>query len=122
MDEQKQKFEYYLVEQIAACRQRSKLLAEDGRMDEGNFEKIRANVYEIFKTILSAAERVCGKDDVAVRRFFMEKVEQLPTSGAAAYEAAQQNGDVERMHMEGIKLDAIREIRYMYRQIWGEAI
>ncbi len=122
MDEQKQKFESYLVEQIAACRQRSKLLAEDGRMDEGNFEKIRANIYEIFKTIFSAAERVCGKDDVAVRRFFMEKVEQIPTSWTAAYEAAQQNGDVERMHMERIKLDAIREIRYMYRQIWGEAI
>lgn len=122
MDERKQKFEAYLEEQIAACRQRGKLLAEDGRTDEGNFEKIRANVYEIFKTILSVAERVCGKDDMAVKRFFLEKAEQIPASWAAAYETAQQNGDVERMHMEGIKLDAIREIKDMYRQIWEEAI
>ena len=39
MNEQQQKFESYLDEQIAACKQRSKLLAEDERMDEGKFEK-----------------------------------------------------------------------------------
>lgn len=73
MGEQQQKFALYLEEQIAACKERGRLLAADARMDEGNFEKIRANVYEIFKTILSAAERVCGKDDLARGVFSYKK-------------------------------------------------
>ena len=121
MNEQQRKFESYLDEQIAACKQRSKLLAEDDRVDEGNFEKVRANVYEIFKTILSVAERICGKDDSAKRGFFLQKAEQIPTSWTASYEKAEQNGDVEKMHIEGIKLDTIQEIKDMCMQIWGEA-
>ena len=120
MSEQQRKFESYLDEQIASCKQHSKQLAEDDRMDEGNFEKVRANVYEIFKTILSVAERVCGKDDSAKRSFFLQKVEQIPTSWAASYEKAKQNGDVEKMHIEKIKLDTIREIKDMCMQIWEE--
>lgn len=120
MNEQQRKFECYLDEQIAACKQRGKRFAADDRMDEGNFEKIRANVYEIFKTILSAAEKVCGKDDLAKKRFFLQKVEQIPTSWTASYEKAKQHGDVGQMHIESIKLDTIREIKNQYMQIWEE--
>ena len=120
MNEQQRKFEFYLDEQIAACKQRSKLLAADDRIDEGNFEKIRANIYEIFKTILSVAERICGNDDLARRDFFLQKAEQIPASWAASYEKARQNGDVEKMHIESIKLDTIQEIKDMCMQIWEE--
>lgn len=119
MDKQ-QKFEFYLDEQIVACKQRSKLLAEDDRMDEGNFEKVRANVYEIFKTILSVAERACGNDDLAKKRFFLQKTEQIPMSWANSYEKAKQNRDAEKMHIESIKLDTIQEIKDMCMQIWEE--
>lgn len=120
MNEQQQKFELYLDEQIAACKQRIKLLTEDDRMDEGNFEKVRANVYEIFKTILSVAERVCIKDALAKRRFFLQKAEQIPTSWKTSYENAKQHGDVQKMHIEGIKLDTVQEIKDMCMQIWEE--
>lgn len=120
MNEQQRKFESYFDEQITACQQRSKMLAEDDRMDEGNFEKIRVNVYEIFKTILSAAERVCEKDELAKRAFFLQKAEQIPTSWRASYETAKQNGDVRKMHIESIKLDTIQEIKDMCMQIWEE--
>ena len=121
MTEQQRKFESYLDDQIAACKQRSKLLAEDNRMDEGNFEKVRANVYEIFKTILSVAERVCGTDDSAKKAFFSQKAEQIPTSSTASYEKARENGDVEKIHIERIKLDTVREIKDMCMRIWGES-
>ena len=120
MNEQQQKFESWLDEQIAACKQSSKLLAEDDRIDEGNFEKIRANVYEIFKTILSVAERVCGKDNLAKRRFFLQKAEQIPASWTTSYEKAKQNGDVKKMHIESIKLNTIQEIKDMCMQMWEE--
>ena len=120
MGEQQQKFALYLEEQIAACKERGRLLAADARMDEGNFEKIRANVYEIFKTILSAAERVCGKDDLAKRRFFLQKAEEIPMNRKASYEKAEQQGDVEKMHIERIKIDTIQEIKDRCMQIWEE--
>lgn len=122
MNERQQKFELYLDEQIAACKQRSKQLTADERMDESNFEKVRANVYEIFKTILSAAESVCGKDDLAKKRFFLQKVEQLPASWMTSYETAKQHGDVKKMHIESIKLDTVQKIKDMYTQIWEETI
>ena len=122
MNERQQKFELYLDEQIAACKQRSKQLTADERMDESNFEKVRANVYEIFKTIFSAAERVCGKDDLAKKRFFLQKVEQLPSSWMTSYETAKQHGDVKKMHIESIKLDTVQKIKDMYTQIWEETI
>ena len=65
MNKKQQEFELYLDEKIAACKQRSKQLTADDRTDEGNFEKVRANVYEIFKTILSVAEKVCKEDELA---------------------------------------------------------
>lgn len=122
MNEQQRKFASWLEEQAAACKQRGRLLAEDDRTDEGNFEKIRANVYEIFKAVLSAAGKVCGEDNAAKRRFFLEKAEQIPASWAASCENAKQNDDVEKMHIERIKLDTIQEIKAMCAQIWRETV
>ena len=133
MNEQQRKFELYLDGQITECRQHSKLLAADERVEEGNFEKVRANVYEIFKTILSAAEKVCGKDDGARKRFFLQKTDEIPANWTTSYEEAkkqgvkfglwiepEKQGDVEKMHIESIKLDTVREIKEMCMQIWEE--
>lgn len=120
MRDQQQKFESYLEKQATACHRRGKSLAEDGRIDEGNFEKVRANVYEIFKTILSVGERLHGADEEAQRRFFLERAEQIPASWSDSYEKAKENGDMEKMHIESVKLDTIREIKEMCAQIWGE--
>ncbi|MCM1118272.1 MAG: hypothetical protein NC543_02790 [bacterium] len=122
MNEQQRKMELCLDEQIAASKQRSMLLAADDRADEANLEKVRINVYGIFKTILSAAERVCGEDDLAKKRFFLQKAEQIPTSWMTSYEKAKKHGDIEKMHIESIKLDTIQEIKDMYMQIWEETI
>lgn len=122
MNELQRKLTSWFDEQIMVCKQRSELLAADDRTDEGNMEKIRANVYEIFKTILSVAEKTCGKDDSAMKHFFLQKAEQIPVNWAAAYEKAKQHGDVEKMHIESIKLDTIREIKDMFLQIWEGTI
>ena len=52
----------FLEQKIAACEEKRKRLQEDGYSDEADFEKIRANVYDIFKTVLSAAAK--QHDDV----------------------------------------------------------
>lgn len=122
MSERQQKFECWLEEQIAACKQRGRRLQADDRTDEANFEKIRANVYDIFKTVLSVAGRVCGEDERARKAFFSQRAEQIPASWEASYETARQNGDAAKMHIETIKLDTIREIREMCMQVWGDTV
>ncbi len=57
----------YFDEQIAACAARSQALLADDRTDESNFEKIRANVYDIFRTMLSVAVAAGKGDANAVR-------------------------------------------------------
>lgn len=122
MSEQQQKLTIFFDERIAACKQRSRILIEDDRVDEGNIEKIRANVYDIFKTILSVAEKTGGKDESAVKRFCLQKAEQIPMNWEAAYEKAKRNGDMEKMHLESVKLDTIRKIKDMFLQTWEETI
>ena len=120
MNEQHRIFESYLEEQIAACNLRGALLTADGRPDEGNFEKIRANIYEIFKTILPVSEKVHEKDDSAKKDFFLQKTGQIPKDWADSYEKARQHGDDKKMHIERIKLDTAREIKDTYLKIWEE--
>ena len=45
----------WFEERIALCAQRRQALLADDRGDEATFEKVRANVYDIFRTVLSAA-------------------------------------------------------------------
>lgn len=116
------KLNCYFEEQIAMCGQRTEELLADARTDEANFEKIKANVYDIFRTILSVAVKSSKGDPVTVRRFFLQKTEQIPSNWMAAFEAAKQHNDVIKMQIEQIKLDTIHEIEETFANIWeGEA-
>ena len=56
------KMDRWLEEKIRRCGRRSQTLRADDRADEAAFEKIRANVYDIFRTILSVAEKLLARD------------------------------------------------------------
>ena len=91
----------YLEERIAACRQKEAALVADSRADEAVFEKIRANVYEIFLTIWNMGR---GED------FFREKLEAIPKNWQAAYDRAKTHEDIAAMTLEIVKLDTAKEI------------
>ena len=119
MIEQKvSKLNSYFEEQIAMCDQRNKELIADDRTDESTFEKVKANVYDIFRTILSVAVKTSKGDPDAVRRFFVQKTEQIPSSWVTAYEKAKQHNDAVKMCLEQIKLDTIGEIKENFAKIW----
>ncbi len=120
MKERVLKVNKYFDQQIAQCDQRIQALQADERRDEANLEKVRANVYDIFRTILSVAEKTCKDDPDGVKRFFVKKTEQIPSSWAASYEQAQKHGDAVKMQIERIKLDTIEEIRQQFAQVWEE--
>lgn len=119
MIEQKvSKLNDYFEGQIALCGQRNKELLADERMDEATFEMVKANVYDIFRAILSVAVKTCKGDPDAVQRFFVQKAEQIPSSWSAAYDKAKQHNDAVKMCLEQVKLDAIGEIKENFAMIW----
>lgn len=122
MIEQKvSKLNRYFEEQIAMCNQRNKKLLDDERPDEATFEKVKANVYDIFRTILSVAVKTSNGDPDAVRRFFVQKTEQILSSWVTAYDKAKQHNDTVKMCLEQIKLDTIGEIKENFAKTWEGA-
>ncbi len=111
----------YFDEKITICGQRNKELLADERIDEATFEKVKANVYDIFRTILSVAGKTCKGDPEAIRRFYMQKTEQIPSNWVAAYDKAKQHNDAVKMQIEQIKLDTIGEIKDSFAEIWEGA-
>lgn len=45
----------FFDERMEGCRERQRRLQGEDRGDEANFERIRENVYDIFKTVVSVA-------------------------------------------------------------------
>ncbi len=114
------KLNNYFEQQISMCEQHSKELLADDRKDEANFEKVKANVYDIFRTIFSVALKN-NKDSDAVRCFFEQKTDQIPSNWVIAYEKAKQHHDDEKMHLEQLKLDTVAKIKEDFIKIWEGA-
>lgn len=106
----------FLEERMQNCRERAAELEKDFRKDEAVFEKVRENVYDIFKTVWTVAEKQHGADEMAVRTFFESRLTQIPSSWEASLEKAQQHGDEEKILMEEIKLAVICDIRAAFDQ------
>ena len=92
----------YFDAQIAVCQEREAVLAADDRKDEAVFEKIRANVYDIFRTVWKL-----NRGDA----FFQEKLNTIPQNWQTAYEKAREHGDTAAMALENIKLETVKEIQ-----------
>lgn len=107
----------YFDGEIKAAKVKELELAEDDRRDEANFEKVRANVFDIFKTILSVAVKLHGDDMPKVKDFFCTKADKIPESWSASYENAKKHDDAEKMCIEGIKLKAADEIKKEFERI-----
>lgn len=112
----------YFARQIAACKQKEQALRQDERRDEAVFEKIRANVYDIFYTTLAATVRICRENEAEIEPLFRQKLKILPTAWERAREAAAQHGDDARVQLEDIKLEVVQQIRAQLAQSWREVL
>ncbi len=101
----------FLEARIQKCRERAAELEKDFRKDEAVFEKVRENVYDIFKTVLSVAQSQHGGDDAAMRLFFESRLNQIPAAWEASLEKAKLHGDDNKALIEEIKLAAISDIK-----------
>lgn len=96
----------FLTAQAAACKANAAALQSDDRCDEAVFEKIRANVFEIFASVLNAARKTDAPMD-----FFRARLADIPANWEAALEKARAHGDEARAHTETVKLEAVAAIR-----------
>ena len=118
MSEKQEEFTTWLGSQIAACEKRREKLLADERSDESDFEKIKVNIYDIFRTVFNVALKTNGGDADAAKRFFLLKMEEIPANWKAAYDKAKQHDDVHRIQTERIKLETAQEIRTTFERIW----
>jgi len=111
-------FSAFLTEQVDACRAREQNLLSESRKDEANFEKIRANIFEIFQSVWSAANKTSENP----QRFFLKKLEEIPVNWRNSLEKAIRYDDAVKAHIETIKLEAAEEIKGAFRRTWGDQI
>ena len=121
IDQKVSELNRWFNEKTEMCSKRNRELNEDGRADEAIFEKVKANIYDVFCTVLSVAVRTANGDEDAVKGFFVQRAEQIPAGWAAALEKAREHNDIARMQTEQIKLDTIHEIRDEFARIWEGA-
>ena len=120
MNQKIEKFTAYFDAALARCAEQENALITDERKDEAIFEKIRANVYNVFRTILGVAVDTCGEDTEKIRDFFLYRIDQIPASWSAAYETAKQHDDTAKVQIEEIKLAVVQEIKAEFTKIWEE--
>ena len=110
----------YFDERIAACQAAAAALNADNRADEAVFEKIRMNVFDIFRTVYNAGEKVSGGDPENQLNFLRHRLEEIPASWRTSLEMAQSHDNSEKAHIEQLKLNVVDEIRQKMPE-WSEA-
>lgn len=101
----------YLRQQTGQCKAREQALSADDRGDEAMFARVQGNVFDIFSTILSVAEKTCGGDDEKLKAFFLTKLETIPRNWRESLDLAAAHGDTEKACLEELKLAVVAEIR-----------
>lgn len=114
-----EKMNAYLDQKIASCQEKTRALLADNRQDEADFEKVTANVYDIFRTMLSVG---CGihSSPEATGDFFRQKLDQIPTNWSNSLAKAQEHGNIAKAHIENLKLSAVNDIKKAFQLIWEE--
>ena len=109
----------YFEARTAACQAAAAALTADNRADEAVFEKIRMNVFTIFRQVYSASGQACGSDHNKRLDFLRKQLDKIPSAWQVSLEAAQSHGDGEKAHIEEIKLATAAEIRQKVTE-WSE--
>ena len=109
----------WLAQRAEECEGRRASLAAEGRTDESTFERIRYNVYDLFRTTVSALHRAEPVEKDAWW-LFERRLKDIPSTWQRSHDLAELHGDTEKAHIERIKLDAAEDIRRFYAQLRGE--
>lgn len=116
MIDQNSTFYQFLDGEAARSRERQAALNAEERKDEAVLEKIRENVFDIFRTVLlSSAKRTHSEEEQ--RAFFQANLNNIPRGWKIAYAQAQAHNDAVRLAQEQVKLDALAQIEAAWQAV-----
>lgn len=118
MNQKLEKMNRYFEEKIGECNEQKKALLSDDRRDEANFWQIRANIYDIFRTILSVAERAKKSKD-EIQAFMAGKLSEMMDTWAQSGLKAGAHGDTVKAAIEQIKVETAVEIQRRFEETWN---
>lgn len=81
IDQKISKLNSWFEEKIALCGKRNQELNGDGRTDEAIFEKIKANIYDVFRTVLSVAVKPARKTQMQLKPFLSREQSRSRQAG-----------------------------------------
>lgn len=108
----------YLDERTSSVQENILRLIADNRRDEANFEKIRANIFQMVKTVFQASARVSQEESQRVR-FLESKLTLFQETWESNLAKAKEHGDDLKIVKEQTRLEALTEIQDTFQKIWG---
>ena len=114
-------FVQYLDTRTTAVQESINRLIADNRRDESDFEKIKANIYQMVKTIFQASQKTSNEESEQVS-FFDSRLTMIENTWKASLEKAEEHRDERKILQEQIKLEAMKEIRATFIKIWEVGI
>ena len=104
-----------------------RLMAED-RKDEAIIEKVKLNIYDIFKKMFEASEKQLLREKVPEEQgldhffeIYMNYFVRIPKSWHESLEQAKAHQDFEKIHLEEVKLEAMERVKALFEELWKEA-
>lgn len=110
-------FMNYLDQRTASVQKDTLRLIADDRRDEANFEKIRANIFQIVKSMLQASARMSQEESERVR-FLESKLALFQETWEGYLAKAKEHGDDLKVVQEQTRLEALAEIQDVFSKIW----
>ena len=105
----------YLDEKISACRAEIAALQADGREDDAVFAKVRANIYDVFKTVSRVHLNRPGGGADAVRAM----LKKFQKEWGEALQLAETHGDTQKIAVEEAKLAVLADVTARFEESAG---
>lgn len=110
MNELEKEFFVFLDERKVQTLSESSELANDGRKDESNVLKAKANIYDIFRAIWSASKNTTSDKD-EFKKVFEVKTDTITAPWKMSLDKAKEHNDSFKVMIEEAKLSAVSEIK-----------
>lgn len=108
----RENFIAYLDSKILDVKEEEKALIASDRKDEANFCKIKANVYDICKTLYNVSVKQCDAEHV--NEDYLKRVNHLLDVWKEAYEKVKAHNVAEKIVVEEVKISTIEEVLHVF--------
>ena len=111
-------FKEYIETKIMELAAESKNLDENYRQDDAVFVKIKANVYDVCKTVFSVFEKT--KKESSLYNDYINKQYEFEKTWSDSADKAKEFGDAKKLVAEEAKLEALADIKAKFIELWSE--